>query len=116
MGAIDSFFNKTATIKRKSSGTGVESELDIYAPVGTCEGCLRPVTVQAELYDQSNFGYEFRFYCGKNVDILVDDILTIDTFDYLVKAVNFFEDEEDGEESHKRVTVVKTNTNDDPEN
>ena len=116
MGAIHTFFNKTAIIKRKSSGVGAESELDIYASVGTCKGCLRPITVQAELYDQSNFGYEFRWYCDKDVVILVDDIITIDGFDYLVKAVNFFEDEDNGQESHKRVTVTKTNTNDNPVN
>lgn len=104
MGVLDETYNTTAVIKRSSSTSSTAT--DSLTTVETASGLLRPITDTSQLFDEANFGREFKFWCDNSVDIKTGDMLTIDSKEYNTAGLSLYQDLE-GDDSHYEARLIR---------
>lgn len=106
MSTIESFYNKTLTIRAKAVATG--SKTTGYTTVASGIQCaVLPVTETEDLYDQSNMGKEFNIICEPSVGIKSGYILDIDGEEYGVSGVSFYDDPFESDDDYYKIRGVK---------
>lgn len=104
MGVLDETYNTTAVIKRSSSTSSTAT--DSLTTVETASGLLRPITDTSQLFDEANFGREFKFWCDNSVDIKTGDMLTIYSKEYNTAGLSLYQDLE-GDDSHYEARLIR---------
>lgn len=70
-------------------------------------GLFTPVTESVQLYDSANMGKEFDLYCDMGTDLLINDIILINSLKYGVLFVGQYEDRDDLSEEHIEARITK---------
>lgn len=104
MGVLDETYNTTAVIKRTSSTSSTAT--DSLTTIATASGLLRPITDTSQLFDEANFGREFKFWCDNSVNIKTGDMLTIDGKEYNTAGLSLYQDLE-GDDSHHEARLIR---------
>lgn len=105
MGVLNETYNATAIIKRTTFTSATAT--DLASVVETATGLIRPVTETSQLFDEANFGKEFKFWCDEDTNIEIGDFLTIDSDEYRTAGLSLFEDLE-GDETHYEARLIRT--------
>ena len=71
---ISDCYNTTFTIKRASTTSSTST--DSVATVEVIDCLIRPVTKKANLFEESNWGKEYKMWCDDSKDIKAGDIGT----------------------------------------
>lgn len=106
MSIIETFFNTTAVLTRKTTATPTSSDSTTTVS-SSISGVLRPVTDVAKLFIENNIGKEFDYVMGTATTAHVGDDLYIGGSKYGVIGVTTFEDLEDDVETYTNLRVVR---------
>lgn len=104
MGILNGTYNTSAVIKRSTSTSATAT--NSLTTIATASGLLRPITDTSQLFDEGNFGREFKFWCDDSVNISIGDQLTIAGKEYGTAGLSLFEDLE-GDESHYEARLIR---------
>jgi hypothetical protein len=105
--SIETFYNLTFDVQRKQAGTGLNSQIKTFQNVTTGNlGVIRTLDDEAQIYSDNRYAKEFKLFCDDSLDIRVSDRIVTGTSVYDVKAVQKFEDLEDGKDSFLKVFIT----------
>jgi len=119
MSTIDDFYNKTFTVRRIVPVSG--QHFDTYQIIGMGLGNLQAVQDTSQLLNAENWGKEFWLFCekeltvysayksrfGNTTQIVPNDILIIDGYEYGVQGVSEFEDPFEDTDQHLKIVLER---------
>lgn len=105
MGALTDTYNTSFIVKRNVtvSATGTDVATAVYT--GSC--VVRPISRSADLLDANNYGKEFRLWADYTENVQAGDLIVISDENYGVLGVNYYQDLENGDESHLEMRIIK---------
>lgn len=106
MSVLSDMYDATFDVYRQMEVSG-ERKPALSLVVSGGSGLYTPVTETVQLYDQANMGKEYDLYCDINTDILVNDIVEIESLKYGVLYVGLYVDREDTTEQHIEARITK---------
>jgi len=104
---ISDFYNSNFITYRKVIQANNQ---DAETPVTSGVGFLHFVSDKSQLYNQANYGREYRFYCDQSHDVKNNDILAIGSDRYKISGGNNVQDPFDGSDEFQRMVAVKNPT------
>lgn len=102
---LESMYNVSFNVLRSTIVSDTATNA-LTTAASAVAGVMRPVRDRAQLYNDANFGKEYRLHCAKTVDIKSNDVVSINSTLYTVLGVSLFEDIDESVDSHLEIVIA----------